>query len=117
MYLPPSNCVVGVKLAHKKVEKMGRFKCLALAQNVEAVHRIFDEVLNVPIMTNLHDLLAMSPNFHNVFKEFIVPECIPVSSDPITSAMLNAQEEEAKILAFQFLEADGLIIGQNKLAL
>ena len=59
----------------------------------------------------------MSPDFRNVFKEFVVPKCVPVSSDPVTSALLNAQEEGAEISAFQFSEADGLVVGQNKLAL
>ena len=73
------------KLAPKKVEKMDGFKHLAPAQKSEAVHRIFDEVLNILITTNLHDLLAMSHDFHNIFKEFVVPKCVPVSSNPITS--------------------------------
>ena len=84
---------------------------------MEAVHGIFDEVLNVPITTNLRDLLAMCPDIRNVFKEFVVPKHVPVSSDPVTSTLLNAQEEEAEILAFQFSEAEGLVIGKNKLAL
>ena len=115
--LPPSNCVIGAKLASKKADKMDGFKCSAPAQNLEVVHRIFDEVLNVPITTNLHDLLAMSLDFRNVLKDFIVPKHVLVSSNPVTSALLNAQEEEAKISAFQFSEADGLVVGQNKLAL
>ena len=116
-YLPPSNCVLGAKMAPKKADKTDGFKCSALAQNSEEVHRIFDEVLNVPITTNLHDLLAMSLDFRNVLKDFIVPKHVLVSSNPVTSALLNAQEEEAKISAFQFSEADGLVVGQNKLAL
>ena len=116
-YLPPSNRVVGAKPAPKKTDKADGFKRSAPAQNSEAVHRIFDEVLNVPITTNLHDLLATSPDFRNVFKEFVVPKRVPVSSDPVTSVLLNAQEEGAEISAFQFSEADGLVVGQNKLAL
>ena len=108
---------MGAKLVPKKAEKIDGFKHLALTQNSEAVHRIFDEVLNVPITTNLHDLLATSPDLCNVFKEFVIPNHVPVSSNPDTSTLLNAQEEDAKISAFQFSEADGLVVGQNKLAL
>ena len=59
----------------------------------------------------------MSPDFRNVFKEFVIPKHALVSSNPVTSALLNTQEEEAEISVFQFSETDGLVVGQNKLAL